>query len=135
MDPETYEVYAVKYGTMQDRPRHTNFIMADPHEGNMPIDYYVWAIVNARRTLVVDTGFNHAEATRRGRSLMRLPREGRELGQQIQTQSPVKGRLREMFLKINGNAMNQTQAGTGFLPVRLMKSLKNIKSEVWFVGQ
>lgn len=75
-DAETYEVYAVKYGTMQNRFRRDNFIMADEHEGPMPIDYFVWAIVNPQRTIVVDTGFNHEEAKRRGRAVTRLPREG-----------------------------------------------------------
>jgi glyoxylase-like metal-dependent hydrolase (beta-lactamase superfamily II) len=73
---DTYEVYAVKYGTMQQRPRHLNFIMADPHEGNMPIDYFVWAIVGKERTIVVDTGFDRKEADARGRSVERRPAEG-----------------------------------------------------------
>lgn len=78
-DPEIYEVFAIKYGSVQNRPRHTNFIMADPHDGNMPIDYYVWAIVNENRTIIVDTGFDHKEAKLRGREIMRLPREGAEM--------------------------------------------------------
>lgn len=75
-DPETYEVYAVKYGTMDNRHRYDNFIMADPHDGHMPIDYYVWVIRNDTRTIVVDTGFDHKEAELRGRQVDRLPREG-----------------------------------------------------------
>jgi len=73
---DTYEVYAIKYGSVQDRPRHTNFIVADPHEGNMPIDYYVWAIVNRERTIVIDTGFDLDEAAKRGRHVDRRPVEG-----------------------------------------------------------
>ena len=74
---DTYEVYAIKYGTVQDRPRHTNFITApDPHEGLMPIDYFVWVIKNKDRTIVVDTGFDHSEADARGRQVERLPAEG-----------------------------------------------------------
>ncbi|MEM7253543.1 MAG: N-acyl homoserine lactonase family protein [Pseudomonadota bacterium] len=73
---DTYEVYAIRYGTVQDRPRHTNFIVADPHEGNMPIDYFVWALVNKERTIVIDTGFDHKEAASRGREIIRLPSEG-----------------------------------------------------------
>lgn len=75
-DPEQYEVYAVKYGTMAKRQRHENFIIADPHDGPMPLDYYVWAIVNENRTIVVDTGFDRQEAQARGREVARLPREG-----------------------------------------------------------
>jgi glyoxylase-like metal-dependent hydrolase (beta-lactamase superfamily II) len=48
----------------------------DPHDGVMPIDYFVWAIVNSQRTIIVDTGFDHAEGQRRGREITRLPREG-----------------------------------------------------------
>ena len=73
---DTYEVYAIKYGTMQNRYRRDNFIMADRHDAPMPIDYYVWALVNKARTIVVDTGFDRAEADKRGRNVMRLPREG-----------------------------------------------------------
>ncbi len=75
-DPEIHEVYAVKYGTMQNRQRHDNFIAADPHEGPMPLDYFVWAIVNGNRTIVVDTGFDSEEGRRRKREIQRLPREG-----------------------------------------------------------
>lgn len=73
---DTYEVYAVKYGTMQNRYRRDNFIMADRHDAPMPIDYFVWALVNKQRTIVVDTGFDRAEGDKRGRKVTRLPREG-----------------------------------------------------------
>ncbi len=72
---DTYDVYAVKYGTM-DRPRRENLIHADDHDAPMPIDYYVWAIVNEARTIVVDTGFDRAEGGRRGRTMLRTTAEG-----------------------------------------------------------
>ncbi|HKI97832.1 MAG TPA: N-acyl homoserine lactonase family protein [bacterium] len=75
-ESDTYEVYAVKYGTKQDRLRAETLILADHHDAPMPIDYFVWAIVNAQRTIVVDTGFDRAEGERRGRTLLREPREG-----------------------------------------------------------
>jgi glyoxylase-like metal-dependent hydrolase (beta-lactamase superfamily II) len=74
--PEPYEVFAVRYGTKQDRRRSENFILADPHDGIMPIDYFVWAIRSPTRTIVVDTGFEHREGEKRGRQVLRLPREG-----------------------------------------------------------
>jgi glyoxylase-like metal-dependent hydrolase (beta-lactamase superfamily II) len=77
--PETYEVFAIRYGTMSNRWRRDNFIMADDHDAAMPIDYYVWAIRNESRTIVVDTGFDQAEGDRRGRKITRLPREGLEM--------------------------------------------------------
>ncbi|MEE8434052.1 MAG: N-acyl homoserine lactonase family protein [bacterium] len=75
-ESELYEVYAIKYGTMQNRYRKDNFIMADDHDAHMPIDYFVWALVSPERTIVVDTGFDQAEGEKRGREVFRLPREG-----------------------------------------------------------
>ncbi|HEX7929244.1 MAG TPA: N-acyl homoserine lactonase family protein [bacterium] len=76
MSSDTYEVFAVKYATMQNRYRRDNFIMADNHDAPMPIDYFVWAITNTERTIIVDTGFSPAEGKKRGRNVLRLPREG-----------------------------------------------------------
>ena len=73
---DTYEVYAVKYGVLTKRTRAASFIMADDHDAPMPIDYFVWAITNKQRTIVVDTGFDRAEGKVRGRTVQRLPREG-----------------------------------------------------------
>ena len=70
MDKDSnYEIYAVQYAYRPDRKRHETFITnawTDPlHGTNQPISYYVWAIVNSKRTIGVDTGFNSAEAARR----------------------------------------------------------------------
>ncbi|MDP6873218.1 MAG: N-acyl homoserine lactonase family protein [Alphaproteobacteria bacterium] len=78
--PETYEIFAIRYGSVAERLRRDNFILApDPHEGNMPLDYFVWAIVNENRTIVVDTGFERTEGARRDRTITRLPAEGLEI--------------------------------------------------------
>ena len=69
-----YEVYAIKYA-WRDSTRKQNFLFADPHDGPMPIDYYVWAIVNGERKIVVDIGFDAAEANTRGRQHLRYPAE------------------------------------------------------------
>src|SRR4249919_1583768 len=37
----------------------------------MPLDYYVWVIKTAERTIVVDTGFDAVAAAGRGRTLIR----------------------------------------------------------------
>ncbi len=73
---DCYEVFAIRYGHKADRQRHENFIVADAHEGTMPIDYFVWAIVNQQRAVVVDTGFDPEEGARRGRQILHLPRVG-----------------------------------------------------------
>ena len=41
----TYEIFAIRYGTQQDRSAASNFIFPDDHAAVMPIDYYLWAIV------------------------------------------------------------------------------------------
>ncbi len=55
----TYELYALKYGHHQ-RLRSTNFLGGDPHDGPMPMDYFVWLARSADRTIVIDTGFSPA---------------------------------------------------------------------------
>ena len=75
MTAETYKVYAVRYGT-RDARRHEHFVFRDAHDGPMPMDYFVWAIVGATRTLVVDTGYGKAEGEGRGRTFLRCPTEG-----------------------------------------------------------
>ena len=68
---DTYEVYAIQYAYRADRKRYETFITnawTDPlHDTEQPISYYVWAIVNRERTIVVDTGFGADEAARRRR--------------------------------------------------------------------
>ena len=72
---ESYEIYAIRYAH-HDRPARNNFLGGDPHEVNMPIDYYVWAVVGAERTFVVDTGFDLAGGARRKRTMLQTPDEG-----------------------------------------------------------
>ena len=76
IEDSIYEVFAVRYATRAERLRRDNFIITDAHDLAMPIDFYVWVIRNHQRTIVVDTGFDHAEAESRGRSITRVPREG-----------------------------------------------------------
>ncbi|HEY5636275.1 MAG TPA: N-acyl homoserine lactonase family protein [Burkholderiales bacterium] len=73
-----YEIYAIKYAH-HDRRRAESFIHGDPHDGPMPLDYFVWLVCGAGRTLVVDTGFNAAMAAKRQRHHIRCPSEGLRL--------------------------------------------------------
>ena len=50
---DTYDIYAIKYGD-HDRKASENFLGGDPHDGPMPIDYFVWAIVGETRTFLQD---------------------------------------------------------------------------------
>jgi len=78
MSTPTYEIYAVKYAHRPaKRPEH--FIGGDPHDTPMPMDYFVWVIRNAERTIVVDTGFTKEMAAQRKRQFIRTPAEGLKL--------------------------------------------------------
>jgi glyoxylase-like metal-dependent hydrolase (beta-lactamase superfamily II) len=70
-----YEVHAIRYATVARRAAE-NFIGGDPHESAARLDYFVWLVRNADRTVVVDTGFNAAAAARRKREFLRSPADG-----------------------------------------------------------
>lgn len=74
-DMPQYEVFAIRYGTVP-RQRRDNFVGGDPHEGPMPLDYFLWLVRGGGRSFVVDTGFGAEEAARRGRQRLREPEEG-----------------------------------------------------------
>ena len=74
-EESVYEVFALRYAERRKRTRRESFIFADAHDGPHPIDYYLWVARSQARTIVVDTGFGPAEAERRGRTLLREPRE------------------------------------------------------------
>ena len=78
MSEPIYEVFAIKYG---DRvgSRGTIFVHGDPHDAPLAMDYFVWALRSAERTIVVDVGYGQAEGERRGRSFLRCPTEGLRL--------------------------------------------------------
>ena len=73
-----YEVYAIKYAHHPRRAAE-NFIGGDPHNGPMPLDYFVWLVRGQGREIVVDTGFSAAMAAKRGREHLRCPTEGLRL--------------------------------------------------------
>jgi glyoxylase-like metal-dependent hydrolase (beta-lactamase superfamily II) len=69
-----YEVYAIRYATRAAK-RSENFVGGDPHDGPMPLDYYVWVAVGPERTFLVDTGFTAEVAATRKREFLRCPIE------------------------------------------------------------
>ena len=75
MTADTYEIYAVRYAH-HERRASENFYGGDPHDGPMPLDYFVWAIVGEDRTLILDTGFDEAMAKKRQRNITRPAGEG-----------------------------------------------------------
>jgi len=73
-----YEVLAVRYGKRVGRKSETylNYHLYGEHDGPLPMDYFVWVVRNAERTVVVDTGFRPDVGARRGRELLVDPPEG-----------------------------------------------------------
>lgn len=71
----SHEVYAVKYAH-HERRAAANFLDGDPHDGPMPLDYFVWVVRGPSGDVVVDTGFSAPVAARRGRTHLRCPSEG-----------------------------------------------------------
>jgi glyoxylase-like metal-dependent hydrolase (beta-lactamase superfamily II) len=71
-----WEIYAIRYAH-HDRPARENFVGGDPHDDSpMPLDYYVWAVKSANRTIVIDTGFDEPTARKRGRTFLKPPGDG-----------------------------------------------------------
>jgi len=78
MATPTYQVFAIKYAHV-GRKAWGNFVDGDPHEDwDMPLDYYVWAIVGGGRTFVVDTGFDAPMAKKRDRKIVHPVEAGLE---------------------------------------------------------
>src|SRR6202521_4143111 len=67
-----YGIYAIRYATREAR-RGDHFIGGDPHDGPMPMDYFLWVAVSPERTYVIDTGFTAEVAARRRRIFLRCP--------------------------------------------------------------
>lgn len=70
-----YEIYAIRYGHLERSATH-NFLGGDEHDGPMPLDYYVWAIVGEAGTFLLDTGYDATTGAARGRTLVRPVQDG-----------------------------------------------------------
>jgi glyoxylase-like metal-dependent hydrolase (beta-lactamase superfamily II) len=73
-----YEIHAIRYA-MREARRHEHFIGGDPHDGPMPMDYFVWTAVSPERAFVIDTGFTTEIAAKRRRIYLRCPVESLRL--------------------------------------------------------
>jgi glyoxylase-like metal-dependent hydrolase (beta-lactamase superfamily II) len=66
-------IHAVRYARRDGR-RSEHFYGGDPHDAPMPMDYYLWAVVDDDgRAIVVDAGFTEEVARRRGREMVADP--------------------------------------------------------------
>jgi glyoxylase-like metal-dependent hydrolase (beta-lactamase superfamily II) len=64
-----YQIFCLCYAKAGARCIHDNFMTRDMHDGPMPLDYNVWIVRNAHRTVLVDTGFGHRASSERGRPI------------------------------------------------------------------
>ena len=67
-----YEVFALRYAT-REAQRRDHFIGGDPHDGPMPMDYFVWVAVGRAGAYLIDTGFTFETAKERKRTFPALP--------------------------------------------------------------
>ena len=63
---------------MTGRQARQNYLIADGHSEGDDLDFYVWLIRSKGGDILVDTGFNQAAATARGRSLTINPADALE---------------------------------------------------------
>ena len=50
-----YEIFAIRYA-WRDARRSDHFIGGDPHDGPMPMDYFMWVARGGGRTFVIAFG-------------------------------------------------------------------------------
>ncbi|MGJ4942634.1 N-acyl homoserine lactonase family protein [Bradyrhizobium sp. HKCCYLS1011] len=74
MSEPDYELFAIRYAT-REAQRSEHFIGGDPHDGPMPMDYFIWLARGGGSVFVIDTGFNAAIAEQRRRTFLRCPVE------------------------------------------------------------
>ena len=83
MTADTYEVLIARYGH-RDTVRSEVFLNYHLHgqpDGPIGMDYFVWIVRNAERTVLVDTGFSGRGGDRRSRqTLIAVPELYRQLG-------------------------------------------------------
>jgi glyoxylase-like metal-dependent hydrolase (beta-lactamase superfamily II) len=78
MSEPKYQIYAIKYAELM-RQAGDNFLDGDPHDTTeMPLNYYVWAIVGDTGTIIVDTGFGARVGQKRGRTITQPVETGLE---------------------------------------------------------
>jgi len=69
-----FRIYAVRYA--HRRCTSSEAFYGDHHAAPMTMDYFVWALTDGVRTVVVDLGFTEPVGTRRGRQFLRCPSKG-----------------------------------------------------------
>ena len=70
----TWEVYAIKYADRNSRTRADSFLFDDVHNAPHPMDYFMWLLRREDQVILVDTGYEEAEAQARDRPIRLDPR-------------------------------------------------------------
>ncbi|MEM7291171.1 MAG: N-acyl homoserine lactonase family protein [Pseudomonadota bacterium] len=68
-----WEVHALKYADRAGRTRADSFIFDDDHSSPHAMDYFVWVLKCGDEVILVDTGYDQAEARERQRPIIRDP--------------------------------------------------------------
>jgi glyoxylase-like metal-dependent hydrolase (beta-lactamase superfamily II) len=63
------EVHAIKYADRDARTRADSFMFDDNHDAPHAMDYFMWLLRQGDRNILVDTGYDHAEAALRDRPI------------------------------------------------------------------
>ena len=71
---QPWEVHAVKYADRNARTRRDSFVFDDNHDAPHAMDYFIWVLRQGDRVILVDTGYDDAEAAARGRPIRMDPR-------------------------------------------------------------
>ena len=70
-----WTVTAVKYAERNERTRADSFIFDDNHDAPHAMDYFIWVLRRGFEVILVDTGYDAAEAKARGRPILMDPRD------------------------------------------------------------
>ncbi|MGC1259854.1 MAG: N-acyl homoserine lactonase family protein [Jannaschia helgolandensis] len=73
-----WEVFALRYADRNARVRADSFLFDDDHSAPHPMDYFMWLLRQGERAILVDTGYDEAEAARRDRPILMDPRAALE---------------------------------------------------------
>ena len=63
-----YEILAIRYAHNAEAQGGENFLGGDPHDGPMPMDFFVWVLKGGGQTIVIDTGFDADDGGRGARA-------------------------------------------------------------------
>jgi len=70
-----WEIHAVKYADRNARTRADSFLFDDNHDAPHAMDYFMWVLHRGAEVILVDTGYDDAEAASRDRPIRLNPHE------------------------------------------------------------